>query len=879
MGRARPTSIAPPAIGTRFAVLAMSLLVASPVSAQATLPTIYVHQKRDAIRRPTATEKQIEGPGAARPAPVATATAAQVAPPIVSRWAPTLPDGTPAFVERWRLPNTLASTTRETIQREINILSSDDSVRYMPSLYVRKRNNGDSQAPLQTRTWGLESSARSLVYADDLLLTPLIANDSVIGAPRWGLVAPEEIERVDFLYGPYAAQYPGNAMGGVLKITTRMPEKLEVSLKDTVAVQDFSQWGTNRGLVNNVTNLFIGDKNGDLSWTVSGSWQRGSQQPMYYVTLPVGGAQNLYPYPNSTFATTKFGVPATVVGATSPTNDQVNGKLKLAYDFTNTIRGTYTLGYWSNDSTSYSENYLARGYGATFGAGFSRTNPLGLQNATLQNFGLAFNRVQGKMLTNAAALKSNTGGVFDWEISASNVSTLQYDQLNPYSGAVPYGGWTLTGRNTSYSGTYWTLLDIKGILRPEATLSGHDISFGLHGDQYHLNNPTWVTTNWAMGTASAYGVVAAIGNGTTRTQALWAQDDWRINERFKLTAGLRGENWIGSNGYNQQLSNFDAAGIPAIRQPGSSLPVYQPATHHARWSPKASLQWTPDDLWTVTGLVGLANRFATTKELYNIAVVGGVATNSNPNLLPEVALTKELSFERNIGRGGVARVSLFDEDVRDAIITQTFYAPRTSTLASAPSNVEHLRNSGVEMAINRNDVYLKGLELTGSVTFVNSRILSNPDWVPSGGANLDNWCASVAGKNVPYVPKWRWTGVATYRPDAHWSFTLAARWQDRMWSSLANNDIAHGVFGSYDRFFVVDTKINYNLDNRWTFDFGVDNIGNYKYFLFNPLPQRTFFFSARYNYGAGKSERGPFFAGNEDGGPDIGSWLQPVGVN
>jgi iron complex outermembrane receptor protein len=45
------------------------------------------------------------------------------------------------------------------------------------------------------------------------------------------------------------------------------------------------------------------------------------------------------------------------------------------------------------------------------------------------------------------------------------------------------------------------------------------------------------------------------------------------------------------------------------------------------------------------------------------------------------------------------------------------------------------------------------------------------------------------------------------RPDDHWAFTVPARWQDLMWSTLTNNDIAHGVYGSFDRFFAVDTKI------------------------------------------------------------------------
>ena len=34
---------------------------------------------------------------------------------------------------------------------------------------MRKRNDGDNQAVLATRTWGLNSSARTLIYDDDLL--------------------------------------------------------------------------------------------------------------------------------------------------------------------------------------------------------------------------------------------------------------------------------------------------------------------------------------------------------------------------------------------------------------------------------------------------------------------------------------------------------------------------------------------------------------------------------------------------------------------------------------------------------------------------------------------------------------------------------------
>ncbi|HEY8066449.1 MAG TPA: TonB-dependent receptor [Methylosinus sp.] len=777
-------------------------------------------------------------------------------PAPASVWSPTLPDGKPAFVEKFQLPNTVSSVTRKQIEETINVIDTEDVVKYLPSLFLRKRNNGDTQAVLQTRTWGVSSSARSLVYADDLLLTALIGNDNNIGAPRWGLVAPEEIERVDMLYGPFSAAYPGNSMGGVLQITTRMPDKLEVTAKQSVSLQDFSLFGTSQLFHTEVTSATVGDKIGDFSWLVTGNYAHGTTQPLTYVT-----SSSLYGWPGAYFGNTKFGGPATVLGSSGNLeNDQINAKLKLAYDFTPTIRATYTLGFWSNDGLSIPQSYVSGGLQA-FGAA-SGTGSIG--SAAMQSFGSGYYRIQEKMLTNALAVKSNSGGPFDFEVSASHFTYLQSDQRSPYT-AAPVG-YSSTGKDVRYNGTYWTLLDLKGILRPDGALAGHDISFGVHGDQFHLNNPTWLTTNWTSGMASSYGVVASIGNGTTRTQALWAQDAWRISKEFKFTVGGRWEHWEATDGYNQSLGGITANGLGSTASAASMAPLYQPHLYHTRFSPKGSLQWTPDEDWTVTGSIGLANRFPTAKELYNLTTIPGATgtvVNPNPNLRPEVALSKELAVERKIGEDGSVRVSLFDEEVRDAIISQSAFVTAQNFTASQTTNVDRVRNSGVELAARKNNVLVEGLELIGSATYLNARVISDSKWSPSGGTNYDNWALSVAGKRVPNVPDWRATMEATYRPDDHWAFTVAARYQGQMWTTLANNDIAHGVYQSFDRFFVVDTKIHYKWNSHVSFDFGVDNIGNYKYFLFHPFPQRTFTASAKYEFGRTKGERGIFFEGGE----------------
>jgi len=121
------------------------------------------------------------------------------------------------------VPNTKESVDAAKLRETVNLRNSEDSLRYFTSLFVRKRHIGDTQAPLATRTSGVGASARSLVYADGILLSALIGNNNNFASPRWGMVSPEEIEHVDVLYGPFSAEYPGNSIGAVVNITTRMP--------------------------------------------------------------------------------------------------------------------------------------------------------------------------------------------------------------------------------------------------------------------------------------------------------------------------------------------------------------------------------------------------------------------------------------------------------------------------------------------------------------------------------------------------------------------------------------------------------------------------------------------------------------------------------
>src|SRR6185437_15536077 len=68
----------------------------------------------------------------------------------------------PPVKQRFQLPQESHSITAKQIEETISLKDAEDAVKYMPSLFVRKRNDGDNQAVLATRSWGLNSSARTL---------------------------------------------------------------------------------------------------------------------------------------------------------------------------------------------------------------------------------------------------------------------------------------------------------------------------------------------------------------------------------------------------------------------------------------------------------------------------------------------------------------------------------------------------------------------------------------------------------------------------------------------------------------------------------------------------------------------------------------------
>jgi len=704
-------------------------------------------------------------------------------------------------------PSSRASVTGETIARTTNAMNAEDAVKYLPSLLVRKRHIGDTQAPLATRTSGLAASARSLIYADGALLSALIGNNNTSASPRWSLVSPQEIERIDVLYGPFSAAYPGNSIGAVVNITTRLPEKLEATANAGVQVQDFDQYGTHEHLPSHQFGATIGDRFGPLAVFASIDHVVSNSQPLLYVTanVPAGTSGAGTPVNGAFDDVNRTGMPIKVIGA-SGIEHQVQDRLKLkaALDLSSSLRLTYVGGLFLNNTNAKAETYLRNAAtGAPVYAG--SINVDGRNYAIAPSaFDTGVYRFRERHWSHSLSLTGN-GERFDWQVIGTLYDVGKSINRSPTT-ALPAAKDGGAGTISDFGGTGWHTFDAKGLWRPSEH-SAHAISFGLHGDWFKLDNDRFNTTDWRDGSAGALNLRS---RGRTRTFAIWAQDEWKLPANLALTVGGRYEWWKAYDG-----QNF-ASGLPG----GITA---QPTLKANRFSPKASLAWTPDRHWTVRLSFGQAWRFPTVGELYQIVTTPFVAV-PNPNLQPERARSEELSIQRGDERGFI-RLSLFNEQVKNALISQL--GNLNGLPATFVQNVDRTRARGVELAFQRSDI-LPRVDLSGSITYADAETRKN--------AALP---ASV-GKLLPQVPHWKATLVGTWRPIDRLALTAAMRYASRNFGTIDNSDRVGNTFQGFYKYLVVDLRAEWKLAEHWTLGVGIDNVNNDKYFLFHPFPQRSF---------------------------------------
>ena len=225
-------------------ICAVVMLCATNSHAQPSLPTIDVgaahavrNHKPDPSRRTHGVASNTSRPTTpVVVAPVVVAPAPVVADSLGHTDKPFSGSYVPASVAH---VGDVSSVTRQEIEQTVNVMTSAEAIQNLPSTLVRERFIGDRNATIEGRINNPQDSARTMLYADGVLLSNYLGN-SYAYPPRWNMVSPVEIERVDVMEGPFSALYGGNSESGVYTITTRMPENFEFHAEGNSALQFFT---------------------------------------------------------------------------------------------------------------------------------------------------------------------------------------------------------------------------------------------------------------------------------------------------------------------------------------------------------------------------------------------------------------------------------------------------------------------------------------------------------------------------------------------------------------------------------------------------------------------------------------------------------------
>jgi iron complex outermembrane receptor protein len=705
------------------------------------------------------------------------------------------------------LPSAVETITAEQLDH-LNVINAEDALKYLPSFGIRKRFTGDENATFSVRGTSNQQSARGLVYLDGLLLSNLLGNNWA-NPPRWSMAFPENLSRVDVIYGAYSALYPGNAIGATVLMTTRMPEKLEVTGDVQAFTQHVHTYGVDRDYGGSRQIATLGDRDGRFAFLIGVSHLQANGQPLVYATQnrsTVPGARN--PVTGAIGDTGANGLPREVLGINSEgqeASSQDEAHARLTYDITPDLTAAVTAGYWKQDLSHRTETFLRDANGQPVWSGPVTIG--GKQYTVPANFFAPSTRQSRNYLYGISLGTHRDSG---WNIEG-DASYFDMDRnRDRVANAVTDNG---SGLLTAGDGSRWRTFDLRASHTPESLAPNtHSVSFGYHFDGYALDNATYNLANWRNGDA---GALTASNGGSTQTQAVYLQDAWQLVERWRLTVGARYEQWRAFGG-----SRSTAAAT-----------VGYPGRKESHTSPKASLAFEASDNVTLRLSGARAYRFPTVNELFQGTFNGIALINNDPNLKPENDLSRELSAEW-YRPNGIARFTIYRSDTRNTLFSQT----DTTVFPNVTSvqNVGLVRTRGAEASYDGTAVWWSTFDLSANAAYTQATTVSNARNPAS------------EGKQFYRIPRWRANVVGTYHASEHVAMTLAGRYSGRQYNTLDHSDIHPDTFGGASAFLTFDAKLTWKVSEHVELGAGVDNLTNRRYYVYYPYPSRSYLVEAKF---------------------------------
>jgi iron complex outermembrane recepter protein len=718
---------------------------------------------------------------------------------------------------------------------KVNLTTTEDIVRMAPGLQVRRRFIGDTNGVVASRGSTNFQTAHTMLFLDGIPLSNL-TQTKWDGAPRWTQIAPNSIESIKVMYGPFSAQHSGGSFGSVIDVKTTIPEDFEMHMDATGFMQESDRFGRDETLWGHKEFISAGNRFGDV--TVSGFFnhienqgqpQMWDAQTLIDVNDDSIKGETVTPVTGGQYSQNRDGQ-TTIITGDSGIEESMNDlySLKMSYDLTESLRAMFNINFEDFESKRGFDDLAARNYlrqeadGSQYwGTGKTWASQDGKAfRPTKRNYG-ASRYAPVESVRQTLSYGFNLSGQIndDWSIdtSASYFDAFK-DLSNSHDNSSLDPADKQSGQLTDKE-MWWATFDFK--LATDHLFGDKDLGF-MWGYQYNQADLNSVQSKYS----SRYDTYQSKdAGGETQLHSGFAQMDYNFFGDFKIMAGARLDVWSASGGHDITTSRDWKTG-----ELSTKTKIFDDR-HQQRISPKASISWEPNE-FSARYSFSRAYRFALAQELFESTSKSQDLINvADPFLGPENGNFHNLTFAYQIPQGLVS-VDFFYNTIKDEIMNTRKVMDGGQDLSTF-LGIDKTETIGVQMVYKQDDLFDLPLDLNLNGTWLDKQIIAN-----SGREEL-------VGKQWVRTSNWKANGSATYHITDQWDTTFMANYRGPQYANEDNSDNTSGVYGASDEYLLLNVKTQYKQplanDMTATFSMGVDNLLNENYFDHHPYPQRTYF--------------------------------------
>lgn len=687
-------------------------------------------------------------------------------------------------------PSAVSVITKNDIEAR-NVSRVTDALSLVPSLNMSSALNGQMSQGTGAGGFTLRgmNTSRNAVLVDGMSVI-----DGYSSKVDFRSMFVEDIERVEVVRGASSSLYGSNAIGGVINIITKKPASPETTVKYKKGFGDAS---------GDDLSIFHSQK---LASGFGFSVGYGHIERTGYVNellvKSLGTTAGTTPVSGGTATSSASGAAAVLVGDKGRTAwTQDNAVIKLSYDLSpkERIYGGFSYNTYQTRQDGYN-SYLKDSAGNTVISGSSLAVN-GMNKITLAETDFAStNPVSNASTRFNVGYEVNLASKYN--VKAELAKTNNTSWYNSRTTGTFYGG--AGTYNSSPSEALEALFQVGFEAFPN-----HYLVTGINVRNTELNREVLNLSNW-RNESSTTGFAIDGTRGKSSTQSVFIQDEISLADNLTAYLGTRYDQWT------TEGSNFKT---------GTGAYDNQFSTRNdSAFSPKVSLVYLPVKSVTLRTSVGKSFRAPDNYELYGSTFCCSRYYLSNPNLKPETATTWDLGAEWRMSSKLTTGVSLYETTLQDMIYGKTLSTQLNGYDQILKENAGEAKVKGVELTAS--SLITDWLRLDLAYAYTDAKITKN-DAEPL-----------TVGNQIAQTPENMWT-IALAASHQKWSGLLEAKYADRVYSTESNTEKVQGVYGGYDAYTLINTRIGYQLTKEIRTSLAVNNLMDNEIYQFYLLPGRN----------------------------------------